>query len=425
MPIILEHLLGRLDFGWAIRICTFINLVLLVIALPTVTSRLPPHPKPVSLWYYLRPLKGIRFLMLSPGCALFYLALYEGMSPALAGYLIPILNATSLFGRIIPGIAADMVGRFNTMVAMCAFAGIIVLALWLPGRANAPIILFSGLYGFASGAFISLIPALTAQISDIREIGVRSGTLWLTVAIAALVASPIGGAMEVRDDGAFEQLQIFAGVVMLVGTSCFGVARWYLSGGNLVAKRMYLDITAILSLLKFLFISSSSSTTEQTGLPFQYQHSKAILPSVDLDLVDATKELQTKIVRTTDHKAGRFVKLLLDRGADVNFQGGYFGNALQVASFKGHKEIMKLLLDNGAGINIQGGHFVNALKAASAGNQEGIKGLLLEKGMVVYYLSICLYTQYTSIVIAEKTSWGRPKHDVGTRTTAPAFLFVL
>uniref|UniRef100_A0A093V7G9 Riboflavin transporter MCH5 n=1 Tax=Talaromyces marneffei PM1 TaxID=1077442 RepID=A0A093V7G9_TALMA len=248
MPIILEHLLGRLDFGWAIRICTFINLVLLVIALPTVTSRLPPHPKPVSLWYYLRPLKGIRFLMLSPGCALFYLgmylpfnfiivqALYEGMSPALAGYLIPILNATSLFGRIIPGIAADMVGRFNTMVAMCAFAGIIVLALWLPGRANAPIILFSGLYGFASGAFISLIPALTAQISDIREIGVRSGTLWLTVAIAALVASPIGGAMEVRDDGAFEQLQIFAGVVMLVGTSCFGVARWYLSGGNLVAK---------------------------------------------------------------------------------------------------------------------------------------------------------------------------------------------
>ncbi|EEA22158.1 monocarboxylate permease, putative [Talaromyces marneffei ATCC 18224] len=377
MPIILEHLLGRLDFGWAIRICTFINLVLLVIALPTVTSRLPPHPKPVSLWYYLRPLKGIRFLMLSAGCALFYLgmylpfnfiivqALYEGMSPALAGYLIPILNATSLFGRIIPGIAADMVGRFNTMVAMCAFAGIIVLALWLPGRANAPIILFSGLYGFASGAFISLIPALTAQISDIREIGVRSGTLWLTVAIAALVASPIGGAMEVRDDGAFEQLQIFAGVVMLVGTSCFGVARWYLSGGNLVAKVCPFNINI-----------PKVSTQEISNLLCT-----AILPSVDLDLVDATKELQTKIVRTTDHKAGRFVKLLLDRGADVNFQGGYFGNALQVASFKGHKEIMKLLLDNGAGINIQGGHFVNALKAASAGNQEGIKGLLLEKGM--------------------------------------------
>jgi predicted MFS family arabinose efflux permease len=113
MPIILEHLLARLDFGWAIRICTFINLALLVIAIPTVTSRLPPHPKPVSLWDYLRPLKEVPFLMLSAGCALFYLgmylpfnfiivqALYEGMSTALAGYLIPILNATR-YEQLIP-----------------------------------------------------------------------------------------------------------------------------------------------------------------------------------------------------------------------------------------------------------------------------------------------------------------------------------
>ncbi|RAK79667.1 uncharacterized protein BO72DRAFT_525845 [Aspergillus fijiensis CBS 313.89] len=32
-----------------------------------------------------------------------------------------------------------------------------------------------------------------------REIGVRSGNLWLIVAVAALVASPIGGALEARD----------------------------------------------------------------------------------------------------------------------------------------------------------------------------------------------------------------------------------
>lgn len=64
--------------------------------------------------------------MLSAGCALLYLgkylpfnyiivqAEYEGMSAALAGYLIPILNGASLFGRIIPGKAADKLGRLNT-----------------------------------------------------------------------------------------------------------------------------------------------------------------------------------------------------------------------------------------------------------------------------------------------------------------------
>lgn len=197
MPICLEHLLNSLGFDWVIRICTFINLALLVIALPTVTSRLPPTPKPVSVMDHIRPLKEGPFLMLSGGCALFYLGMYlpfnyiivqaeyEGMSAGLAGYLIPILNGASLFGRLIPGKIADIIGRFNTMIAMCGFAGVIVLALWLPATANAPIIVFSALYGFASGAFISLIPPLTAQISDIREIGVRLGTLWLTVGIVA------------------------------------------------------------------------------------------------------------------------------------------------------------------------------------------------------------------------------------------------
>ncbi|KID95703.1 Pfs, NACHT and Ankyrin domain protein, partial [Metarhizium majus ARSEF 297] len=34
---------------------------------------------------------------------------------------------------------------------------------------------------------------------------------------------------------------------------------------------------------------------------------------------------------------------LIDKGADVNAQSGYYGNALQAASFKGHLEIVKLL----------------------------------------------------------------------------------
>ncbi|KAK4198015.1 Pfs, NACHT and ankyrin domain protein [Triangularia verruculosa] len=74
------------------------------------------------------------------------------------------------------------------------------------------------------------------------------------------------------------------------------------------------------------------------------------------------------------------VKLLLDKGADVNAQGGEYGNALQAASSKGHQEIVKLLLDKGADINAQGGYYGNALQAASwRGNQEIVK-LLLDKG---------------------------------------------
>ncbi|RKK89373.1 hypothetical protein BFJ68_g16728 [Fusarium oxysporum] len=74
------------------------------------------------------------------------------------------------------------------------------------------------------------------------------------------------------------------------------------------------------------------------------------------------------------------VQLLLDNGADVNAQGGEYGNALQAASSEGNREVMQLLLDNGADVNAQGGQYGNALYAASfRGNLEVIQ-LLLDNG---------------------------------------------
>ena len=42
------------------------------------------------------------------------------------------------------------------------------------------------------------------------------------------------------------------------------------------------------------------------------------------------------------------VELLLERGADVNAQGGYYGNALQAASLVGDRGMVELLLERGA-----------------------------------------------------------------------------
>ena len=58
--------------------------------------------------------------------------------------------------------------------------------------------------------------------------------------------------------------------------------------------------------------------------------------------------------------------MLLDKGADVNAQGGWYGNALQAASSRGHEKVVQILLDKGAEINAQGGIYGNALQAASS-----------------------------------------------------------
>ena len=73
-------------------------------------------------------------------------------------------------------------------------------------------------------------------------------------------------------------------------------------------------------------------------------------------------------------------ELLLDKGADVNAQGGHYGNALQGASLRGHEQSVKLLLDKGADTNAQGGSYGNALQGASSRGHEQIVKLLLDKG---------------------------------------------
>ena len=78
----------------------------------------------------------------------------------------------------------------------------------------------------------------------------------------------------------------------------------------------------------------------------------------------------------------QIVKLLINKGADVNaqFGGPRSWTALQKASERGHEQIVRLLLDNGADVNAQGAHYHNALIAASTRGHEQIVRLLLHKG---------------------------------------------
>ncbi|KIJ95349.1 hypothetical protein K443DRAFT_77118, partial [Laccaria amethystina LaAM-08-1] len=57
-------------------------------------------------------------------------------------------------------------------------------------------------------------------------------------------------------------------------------------------------------------------------------------------------------------------KLLIEKGADVNAQGGHYGNALYAASNGGHEASAKLLIEKGADVNAKGGEYGNAFQAA-------------------------------------------------------------
>ncbi|KAF9063540.1 ankyrin repeat-containing domain protein [Rhodocollybia butyracea] len=89
-------------------------------------------------------------------------------------------------------------------------------------------------------------------------------------------------------------------------------------------------------------------------------------------------EIQPPLYYMAYEGLAKIVQELLEETADVNTQGGEYGNALQAAAAQGNGDIIQLLLEHKADANVQGGWYGNALQAAVAGGYRDIVQLLLE-----------------------------------------------
>ncbi|KAK1593465.1 major facilitator superfamily transporter [Colletotrichum navitas] len=245
LPIMMSKMIAQVGFPWAIRAVAFLFLFLLGVSCLTVKSRLPPRPRPLVLKEYVDSLREPPMAITVCAMFLFFWGMFlpfnfvilqaraQGMDENLVIYLLPIMNAFSILGRIIPGIVADKIGRYNVMVFITLVSAVFCLGLWIPGKNNAAIIVFLVVFGFSSGGFISLVPACIAQISDIRQIGVRTGTAFAVQSFGALTGSPIAGAIVASQGGSYLGLQLFCGLVMLASVFVFFCARTVQVGWHL------------------------------------------------------------------------------------------------------------------------------------------------------------------------------------------------
>jgi len=104
----------------------------------------------------------------------------------------------------------------------------------------------------------------------------------------------------------------------------------------------------------------------------------------------------TALQIATEYGHSNVVRILCNRGANVNLAGLIGETPLYIASFKGYSDIAKILLDKGADINIKSGfvftlgpdgslHFpsATALYAATKQGHKGIAELLKRAGAVL------------------------------------------
>ncbi|KAI0341978.1 MFS general substrate transporter [Trametopsis cervina] len=161
---------------------------------------------------------------------LFYLQLSgitHGVDPTLVFYSIAIMNAANLPGRVLPNQFAARLGVHNQMIVAAAVCG--ALAIAFIGMHNAAgVVLIALIYGFASGAYVSLLAPMLAGLSpNVQEMGSRMGTCFALGGLATFIGPPIMGALLGTSDYKWLRPSLFSGCCVLAGVAFMAAARHF------------------------------------------------------------------------------------------------------------------------------------------------------------------------------------------------------
>ncbi|KAF4951551.1 hypothetical protein FSARC_12882 [Fusarium sarcochroum] len=243
--LIILYLTPRIGFPWAIRVIALISLVLLIVANICLRKRIPPVEKArlyidfglfrdVKFAVAVAAIFLVEFAVFIPYTYLCSYALAYGFAPEQAYLLNVLLNTGAIPGRVLPGYIADRFGAFNTMILTSFSCGTFVLALWLvAGGDHARVMAFSVLFGFWSGAAISLSPVCVSRVCKIEDHGKSNGMAYFVASFGALVGIPIAGALLDDGENPYQRLIIFAGGFYMVACVAFCVARGVAGGWKL------------------------------------------------------------------------------------------------------------------------------------------------------------------------------------------------
>lgn len=237
----------RIGFGWTLRVEGLISLLTLSLAVAVLRRREPPSKERRTLFdlkaFKEKPYMFYCLAMFTTNIAFFTPVFYVqsyALAHGLAGqsialYLVTILNATSVIGRIAPSLLANRIGPVQTLLCSIVCTGITVFG-WMGTETGWGNIAFAAFFGLFSGGIVALPSVvLTSFTEDLSWLGTRLGMSAVLNAVGSLVGAPIGGAI-LSSTGSYLGIQIYAGTVVVMTAAMLIALRFSLTGSKLVAK---------------------------------------------------------------------------------------------------------------------------------------------------------------------------------------------
>ncbi|KAI1790028.1 MFS general substrate transporter [Ganoderma leucocontextum] len=213
-PIMLNHLFSNPKMGFAsgVRVSGAVVAALLAVANAIMRTRLPPKRRSFFSVFngdYMRRILGDHAyttsavgafctnlgLPLQPTSYASMIYNRPAVSDARASIQLAILNAGSTIGRTLPVTFADKLGVYNLLIPSILASAVLIFALF-GATSTGGVIVVAVLFGFSSGAYVSLIPPLLGMLcTDHGELGLRMGLAFSVVGVSMLVGTPIFGAL--------------------------------------------------------------------------------------------------------------------------------------------------------------------------------------------------------------------------------------
>ena len=246
-PIVFHRLQPRIGFPWATRVLGFLMLAGLLVSIGGMKVRVQPHEKrsffdktALKEKPYVIFTSATFFLFAGAYIPFFYMALYAsyvGIDKDLSFYTIAMLNAASTFGRVLPNYIADKTGPLNVLTP-AAFITATVGFAWIAANNVGGVAAISLLYGFFSGALVSLPPPTIVHLSPrLDVVGTRLGMTFFVAGLGLLVGNPVAGAiLGDSKDPSFLGVQLFCACCVMAAGVLLLVARIAKTGMKLSVK---------------------------------------------------------------------------------------------------------------------------------------------------------------------------------------------
>ncbi|KAF9643781.1 MFS general substrate transporter [Thelephora ganbajun] len=244
IPIAASNLIELVGFKWTMRVIALIELFMLAIANLVLRQRVGT-PKQTGPFFSWHDFKKPAFNVFIFAGILNFLGLYTfltyidlsatrvGISPKFSFYLVSIANAGSGLGRISSGILADRLGAL-TVIAPLTLLCAVMTYIWPFVTTKGPLIAIGIIYGFCSGAYVSLLPIPVVMMGDMRDAGRRTGISLTCIALGAIAGPPISGAIA-QSTGGFKAVGYYAGSCILGAVVLLYFTK-YLMVGSLRGK---------------------------------------------------------------------------------------------------------------------------------------------------------------------------------------------